>query len=107
VLLSVHPKQNARDAADTQRRADRRRRPFAARQQGRELPAYRCVTFVKEPVERTQYLPRDCSMDLVNSREKSFLIAGPAALRRCSRRRGFSPDVLLLGGGFHQRSPKL
>ena len=107
MLLSVHPKQNARDAADTQRRADSSHRPFEARQQARELPAYRCVTFVKEPVERTQYLPRDCSMDLVNSREKSFLIAGPAALRRCSRRRGFSPDVLLLGGGFHQRSPKL
>src|SRR4029079_17284868 len=72
-----------------------------------ELPAYRCVTFVKEPVERTQYLPRDCSMNLVNSREKPLLIAGSAALRRCSRRRGFSPAVLLLAGGFHQRSPKL
>ena len=82
-------------------------RPFGTCQRARELPAYRCVTFVKEPAERTQYLRRDCSMDLVNSREKLFLIVGSAALRRCSRRRGFSPDVLLLGGGFHQRSAKL
>ena len=107
MLPSVHPKQNARDAADTQRRADRRRRPFAARQQGRELPAYRCVTFVKEPVERTQYLPRDRSMDLVNFREKLFLIAGSTALRGSPQRRDFSLDVLLLGRGFDRRPSKL
>ena len=62
-----------------------------------------CVTFVKEPVERIQYLQRDRSMNLVNSREKLFLIVGSAALRGRSLRRGFSPDVLRLGRGFDRR----
>jgi hypothetical protein len=66
-----------------------------------------CVTFVKERIERIQYLQRDCSMNLVNSREKLLLIARSAALRGCSRRRGFSPDVLLLGRVFHRRPSKL
>ena len=64
------------------------------------------MTFVNELVERIQYLQRDCSMDLVNPREKLLLIAGSAALRGCPRRRGFSPDVLLLGRVFHQRPSK-
>jgi peptidoglycan/LPS O-acetylase OafA/YrhL len=42
-------------------------------------------------------------MNLVNSREKLLLIAGSAALRGRSLRRGFSPDVLLLGRGFDRR----
>jgi hypothetical protein len=36
-------------------------------------------------------------MDLMNSREELFFIAGPAALRRRSQRRRFSFDVLVLG----------
>jgi len=65
-----------------------------------------CVTFVKELVERIQYLQRDCSMDLVNSREELLLIAGSAALRGGSQRRCFSPDVLVLGLVFNQRSAR-
>ena len=60
-----------------------------------------CVTFVKELVERTQYLERDYFMNAMNSREKLFLIAGSTALRGCSQRRRFSPDVLVLGLVFN------
>ena len=41
------------------------------------------MTFVKELVERTQYLKRDYFMNAMNSREKLFLIAGSTALRGC------------------------
>ena len=55
------------------------------------------MTFVKELVERIQYLQRDYFMNAMNSREKLFLIAGSTALRGCSQRRRFSPDVLVVG----------
>ena len=65
-----------------------------------------CVTFVKELVERIQYLQRDYFMNAMNSGEKLFLIAGSTALRGGSQRRRFSPDVLVLGLVFNWRSAR-